>query len=41
MQWGIVVYSTSYTTGLAEMQQDFGISSEPVVTLGVTSYREC
>lgn len=38
--WCIVVYSTSYTTGLAEMQTDFHISSEPVVTLGVTSYRE-
>lgn len=36
--WCIVVYSTSYTTGLAEMQHDFHISSEPVVTLGVTSY---
>ena len=38
--WCIVVYSTSYTTGLAEMQHDFHISSEPVVTLGVTSYCE-
>lgn len=37
--WCIVVYSTSYTTGLAQMQQDFHISSESVVTLGVTSYR--
>lgn len=39
--WCIVVYSTSYTTGLAEMQHDFHISSEPIVTLGVTSYCEC
>ena len=38
--WCIVVYSTSYTTGLAQMQKDFHISSEPVVTLGVTSYCE-
>lgn len=38
--WCIVVYSTSYTTGLTEMQHDFHISSEPVVTLGVTSYSE-
>ena len=38
--WCIVVYSTSYTTGLAQMQRDFHISSEPVVTLGVTTYRE-
>ena len=34
----VVVYSTSYTTGLAEMQTDFHISSQPVVTLGVTTY---
>lgn len=39
--WCVVVYSTSYTTGLAEMGRDFHISSEPVVTLGVTSYRTC
>ena len=38
--WCIVVYSTSYTTGIAQMQDDFHISSEPVVTLGVTSYCE-
>ena len=37
--WCVVVYSTSYTTGLAEMQADFHIASEPVVTLGVTAYR--
>lgn len=39
--WVVVVYSTSYTTGLAQMGEDFHISSEPIVTLGVTSYREC
>ncbi len=38
--WCIVVYSTSYTTGLAEMGKEFHISSEPIVTLGVTSYRK-
>lgn len=38
--WCVVVYSTSYTTGLAQMQHDFHISSEPVVTLGVTTYCE-
>ena len=38
--WCVVVYSTSYTTGLAQMGKDFHISSEPVVTLGVTTYRE-
>lgn len=37
--WCVVVYSTSYTTGLAEMGREFHISSEPVATLGVTSYR--
>ncbi len=36
--WVVVVYSTSYTTGLPEMMKDFDISSEPVVTLGVTTY---
>lgn len=36
--WVVVVYSTSYTTGLQEMMMDFNISSEPVVTLGVTTY---
>lgn len=38
--WCIVVYSTSYTTGLGQMQRDFDVSSEPLVTLGVTTYRE-
>lgn len=38
--WCVAVYSTSYTTGIAQMQADFHISSEPVVTLGVTSYRK-
>lgn len=37
--WCVVVYSTSYTTGLAQMGNDFHISSDPIVTLGVTSYR--
>ena len=32
-----VVY-TSYTTGTAEMMSDFKIKSEPIVTLGVTTY---
>jgi len=36
----VVVYSTSYTTGLVGMQDDFHVSSEPVVTLGITSYRK-
>ena len=36
--WVVVVYSTSYTTGLSEMMRDFNITSEPLVTLGVTTY---
>lgn len=36
--WVVVVYSTSYTAGILEMMRDFNISSEPVVTLGVTTY---
>lgn len=36
--WVVVVYSTSYTASLPEMMNDFHISSEPTVTLGVTTY---
>lgn len=36
--WVTVLYSTSYTTGTSEMMKDFNVSSEPVVTLGVTTY---
>lgn len=36
--WVVVVYSTSYTSGIPKMMEDFNISSEPVVTLGVTTY---
>ena len=35
----VVVYSTSYTSGLRPMMSDFHVDSEPVVTLGVTTYR--
>lgn len=35
----VVVYSTSYTSGLRPMMTDFHVDSEPVVTLGVTTYR--
>lgn len=38
--WCVAVYSTSYTTGIVQMQANFHISSEPVATLGVTSYRK-
>ncbi|KAG8529355.1 uncharacterized protein KY384_005991 [Bacidia gigantensis] len=34
----VVVYSTSYTSGLYGMMKDFQIDSEPVVTLGITTY---
>jgi len=33
-----VVYSTSYTTGFTPMMSEFHIDSEPIVTLGVTTY---
>ena len=36
--WTVVLYSTSYTTGLPQMMRDFHVSSEPLVTLGVTTY---
>ncbi|KAI4161053.1 MAG: hypothetical protein LQ342_005216 [Letrouitia transgressa] len=32
----VVVYSTSYTTGLEQMMRDLHVSSEPLVTLGIT-----
>ena len=41
ISWGtfvVVVYSTSYTTGISEMGNDFSVDSKPIVTLGVTSY---
>lgn len=34
----MVIYSTSYTSGLTPLQEEFHIASEPVVTLGVTTY---
>ena len=34
----VVLYSTTYTTGISQMQEEFHIESEPVVTLGVTTY---
>lgn len=41
ISWGTfctVVYSTSYTTGTVEMGREFHVSSEPVITLGLTTY---
>lgn len=36
--WVVVVYSTSYTTGISQMMRDLHVSSQPVVTLGITTY---
>lgn len=33
-----VMYSTSFTSGIYPLQEEFNVSSEPVVTLGVTTY---
>ena len=35
--WVVVVYSTSYTTGISQMMKELNVS-EPVVTLGITTY---
>ncbi|KIW11604.1 hypothetical protein PV08_10905 [Exophiala spinifera] len=35
---GVVMYSTSYTSGMAQMMVEFGVKSEAVATLGVTFY---
>ena len=34
----VVMYSTSYTSGMTAMMDEFGIKSEPIATLGVTAY---
>ena len=34
----VVMYSTSYTSGMGAMQKEFGITNESVATLGVTTY---
>jgi len=42
ISWGTfctVVYSTSYTSGTADLMKDYGVKEE-VVTLGLTTYRE-
>lgn len=36
--WVVVVYSTSYTTGLTQMMADLNVPSRPIVTLGITTY---
>lgn len=34
----VVLYSTSYTSGIHALQEEFNVSSEAVVTLGLTTY---
>ncbi|EXJ59582.1 hypothetical protein A1O7_03728 [Cladophialophora yegresii CBS 114405] len=34
----VVMYSTAYTAAMAAMMLEFGVTSEPVATLGVTAY---
>jgi hypothetical protein len=36
--WVVVLYSTSYTSSMPGMMEEFHVSSEPVATLGVTCY---
>jgi MFS family permease len=36
--WVVVLYSTSYTTSIPGMTQEFNITSQPVATLGITVY---
>ncbi|KAH8595280.1 major facilitator superfamily domain-containing protein [Bisporella sp. PMI_857] len=36
--WTVVLYSTSYTSSIPGMSKEFGISSQPVLTLGITTY---
>jgi MFS family permease len=36
--WVVVLYSTSYTSSMPGMMAEFGVTNEPVATLGVTVY---
>lgn len=36
--WIVVLYSTNYTASIPGLMIEFGVSSTPLVTLGVTSY---
>ncbi|KAB8293070.1 hypothetical protein EYC80_007430 [Monilinia laxa] len=36
--WSTVLYSSSYTSSMPGMMEEFSITSEPVATLGVTTY---
>ncbi|PQE22401.1 major facilitator superfamily transporter protein [Rutstroemia sp. NJR-2017a BVV2] len=36
--WTVVLYSSSYTSSMPGMMEEFNVTSEPVATLGVTTY---
>lgn len=36
--WSVIIYSTSYTSGMPGMMADFGMDDEIVATTGVTAY---
>lgn len=36
--WSTVLYSSSYTSSMPGMMKEFSVTSEPVATLGVTTY---
>jgi hypothetical protein len=36
--WIAIFYSTSYTSGMPGMMEEFGIASQPLTILGVTAY---
>ena len=43
ISWGTfctVVYSTSYTSATADLEKEFHTTNEPLVTLGLTTYRK-
>lgn len=36
--WAVVLYSTSYTSSMPGMMKEFNETSEPIATLGITTY---
>lgn len=36
--WAVVLYSTSYTSAMPGMMHEFGITNEPLTTMGITFY---
>lgn len=36
--WCVILYSTSYTSSMPGMMEEFHVTSEPIATLGVTTY---